>query len=480
MSRLRVPPVVALVVMTTVAGAVAVAPPASGETPAAEQPVLAALRRDLGVADPVARLTAERAAARADRGLRAALGDRLGGSWFDAERGTLVVAVTDPRAAATGRAGGAEPRLVPRGEATLAAVKRALDAAAPAAPASVPGWRTDPAANRVLVKHAPGALDRARAWVAATGVDAGAVGYVESPERPRPLIDVVGGNRYWTSQYGCSVGFSVQGGFITAGHCGEVGETTTQPGGRFEGSSFPTDDMAFVRTSAGETPVGAVNDYNGGRVAVKGAQEAPVGSSICRSGGTTGWHCGTIRSRDATVDYGPSIGKVYQAIETTACAEPGDSGGSAISDGQAQGVTSGGSGDCKGGAATTYFQPVPEILRAYGVTLLTTDGGPGPNPPGCGTAVTGTLSRGATAVEPKSGYFDAAAGAQKGCLKGPAGTDFDLYLQKQSGTSWRTVASGTGPDSTETVTYNGTAGRYRWQVRSYSGSGGYTLETAKP
>ncbi len=479
MSRLRMSPVVALVVMTTVGGFAAAVPPAFGEPTTVEQPALAAMRRDLGVADPVARLAAERVAAQADRGLRAALGPRLGGSWFDAERGKLVVAVTDARAAASVRARGAVPKLVTRSEAVLDTAKERLDRAATSAPAAVPGWQTDPVANAVVVKHAPGAADRARAWVAASGADPAAVIYTESLERPRPLIDVIGGNRYWTSKYGCSVGFPVQGGFITAGHCGEVGETTTQPGGRFEGSSFPTDDMAFVRTNAGETPIGAVNDYNGGRVAVKGSQEAPVGSSICRSGGTTGWHCGTIRSRNATVDYGPEIGKVYEAIETSVCAEPGDSGGSAISDGQAQGVTSGGSGDCKGGAATTYFQPVPEILTRYGVTLLTSDGGPG-NPPGCGTATTGNLTSGGSSVQPSSGYFDAGAGAHKGCLKGPAGTDFDLYLQRQSGTTWRTVASGTGPDSTETVTYNGTAGRYRWLVRSYSGSGQFSLETTKP
>ncbi|MBW4718339.1 S1 family peptidase [Saccharothrix obliqua] len=479
MSRLRVPPVVAMVVMATVGGFAAAVPPALADPPVAEQPVLAALRRDLGVADPVARLAAERAAAETDRGLRAALGSRFGGSWFDAGRGALVVAVTDARDARLVRAGGAEPRVVARGEAVLATAKRLLDRAAASAPAAVPGWRTDLAADTVVVKHAPGAADRARRWVAASGADPAAISYAESPERPRPLIDVVGGNRYWTSKYGCSVGFSVQGGFITAGHCGEVGETTTQPGGRFEGSSFPTDDMAFVRTNAAENPVGAVNDYNGGRVAVKGAREAPVGASICRSGGTTGWHCGTIRSRDATVDYGPEIGKVYEAIETSACAEPGDSGGSAISDGQAQGVTSGGSGDCKGGAATTYFQPVPEILTRYGVSLLTSDGGPG-NPPACGTAATGDVTSGGSTVQPAAGYFDAGAGAHKGCLRGPAGADFDLYLQKQSGTSWRTVASGTGPDATETVSYNGTAGRYRWLVRSYSGSGRFTLETTKP
>jgi streptogrisin C len=35
---------------------------------------------------------------------------------------------------------------------------------------------------------------------------------------------------------------------------------------------------------------------------------------------------------------------------------------------QAQGVTSGGSGNCSSGG-TTYFQPVGEILSTYGLTL---------------------------------------------------------------------------------------------------------------
>ena len=37
---------------------------------------------------------------------------------------------------------------------------------------------------------------------------------------------------------------------------------------------------------------------------------------------------------------------------------------------QAQGVTSGGSGNCTVGG-TTYFQPVNEILSAYGLSLVT-------------------------------------------------------------------------------------------------------------
>jgi hypothetical protein len=55
-------------------------------------------------------------------------------------------------------------------------------------------------------------------------------------------------------------------------------------------------------------------------------------------------------------------------IRTNVCAEPGDSGGSLVAGNQAQGVTSGGSGNCSSGG-TTYFQPVTEALSRYGVSV---------------------------------------------------------------------------------------------------------------
>ncbi len=61
---------------------------------------------------------------------------------------------------------------------------------------------------------------------------------------------------------------------------------------------------------------------------------------------------------------------------SNACAEPGDSGGSWISGNQAQGVTSGGSGNCSSGG-TMWFQPVNEILQVYGLSLTTSGGGGG-------------------------------------------------------------------------------------------------------
>ena len=64
---------------------------------------------------------------------------------------------------------------------------------------------------------------------------------------------------------------------------------------------------------------------------------------------------------------------------------------------------------------------------------------PDPEPPCAAVAVTGSLSgSGASAVA--AGPFTAAAGAHKGCLTG-AGTDFDLYLDRQVGGYWYAVAA---------------------------------------
>nr|WP_308167771.1 trypsin-like serine protease [Catellatospora tritici] len=132
------------------------------------------------------------------------------------------------------------------------------------------------------------------------------------------------------------------------------------------------------------------------------------------------------------------------------CAEPGDSGGSLIAGSQAQGVTSGGSGNCTSGG-TTYFQPVNEILQAFSLTLMTSGTTPPSSPPptgGCsGYEYTrsGSLSSGASAYQPDNSYYTSTvSGTHRGCLVGPAGTDFDLYLQKWNGSAWVNVAQG-GP-----------------------------------
>jgi streptogrisin C len=339
------------------------APAAQGAEPTGTT-MLGAMQRDLGLSESQARarVAQEDRAARDDAALQKSLGKDYAGSWFDARTGKLVVAVSDPTAKKLVRARGAVARTVTFSSAKLDRFAGRLDSSS--APAGVAGWYVDVTTNEVVIPTS-GDVAAAEKFAAAAGVPAAAVRAEESNEAPRPLAQ--GGDRYTIDNtYVCSIGFAVSGGFVTAGHCGGTGSTTATPSGSFAGSSFPGNDYAFVQTSESISPT--VNNYAGGSVAVRGSAEAPIGSSICRSGQTSGWNCGTIQARNATVNY--AQGSVYGLIRTSACAEPGDSGGSAISGDQAQGVTSGGSGDCTSGG-TTYFQPVNEILGAYGLSLTT-------------------------------------------------------------------------------------------------------------
>ena len=102
---------------------------------------------------------------------------------------------------------------------------------------------------------------------------------------------------------------------------------------------------------------------------------------------------------------------------------------------------------------------------------------------GCaGTLYSGTLADGGAAAYFSSpAGFAALGGAQSGKLVGASGTDFDLYLQKLTGSGWSDVAWGeTDGSSNENVTHSGTSGTYRWEVYPYSGGGSFTLCTSKP
>uniref|UniRef100_UPI000FCC264D S1 family peptidase n=1 Tax=Actinacidiphila soli TaxID=2487275 RepID=UPI000FCC264D len=158
--------------------------------------------------------------------------------------------------------------------------------------------------------------------------------------------------------------------FLTAGHCGQVastwysnsGHTTTL--GTNVSYSFPTNDYALVKYSnTSVTKTGGA-----GNTDITSSANAYVGESVLRSGSTTGIHSGKVTALNATVNYGGGD-VVYQMIDTTVCAEGGDSGGPLYtSGGIALGLTSGGSGDCTSGGET-FFQPVTEALSNYGVSV---------------------------------------------------------------------------------------------------------------
>jgi streptogrisin C len=346
--------------------------------------LLAAMRAGQGLSEePVLRRLAFEARAQAlERALSAELGADYGGAWLNAEGTQLIVGVTTGAGEALVRRAGAEPQRVARSQAQLERVMEELNAHAREAPPSVHAWYVDLPTNSVVVQAAEVHLPRTQAFLARShGAMDGTIRQVPSAEAPRPLYDVRGGDPCTVGTTRCSVGFSVQGGFVMAGHCGATGATVTGYNGvvmgTVQGSVFPGGDYAWVRTNASWTPQPWVRNASGGNLVVTGSQAAVVGASVCRSGATTGWQCGTIQARNVTVNY--AEGAVHGLTRTNVCSEPGDSSGPWLSGSQAQGLTSGGSGNCTSGG-TSFFQPVNAILSAYGLTLKTATSGVAPTP----------------------------------------------------------------------------------------------------
>ncbi|MDQ3765028.1 MAG: S1 family peptidase [Actinomycetota bacterium] len=304
--------------------------------------------------------------------LQAALGSSFAGSWIEPGSADLVVATTDPAAAPRIRAAGARPRLVSRSLLALQGVMAVLDSRSGSVPNSVTGWHVDPASNSVVVSATD--PDAARAFAA--GHDAVRIEHVNA--RPVPLADLRGGDMITSNKGGrCSVGFNATSGrnryVITAGHCTKMGGTWSGPDGSAIGpvarSSFPGHDFGLVEVAS---PTWTQTDDVGtgsGNLTVTGTTPAPVGSKVCMSGSTTGYHCGRVEAVNETVNYGN--GDVVRGLtRTSVCAEGGDSGGSFMSGTQAQGMLSGGSGGCLLGGRS-YFQPIDVVLATYGLTLIT-------------------------------------------------------------------------------------------------------------
>ena len=353
-----------------------------------------ALQRDLGLtSQQLAQYEKiERLAELQGRQLAKTQGDRFAGTWIERKPNgdhQLVVATTS-----------LQPQNGPAGVAIrnarhsltqLEASKVELDRMHARAPAGVYGWDVDVRTNSVRVDVAPGARKSAIDFVAASGADAGTIHFSKMESQPRQLGTFYGGSEYLSqsggSFYYCSVGFNVTkngaAGFATAGHCGNAGDTvhvlaskrSVGPAiGSFQASSYPNDgDMAWVLMTGSHTMPATVDGYSSADVAVRGSTVAPIGGAVCRSGRTTGWKCGTIEAYNATVNY-PDV-SIHGLTRVKVCAEGGDSGGAFITGaGQAQGVLSGGNYSCKknvASLATSYFQPIGEILTSYGLVLKT-------------------------------------------------------------------------------------------------------------
>jgi len=188
-----------------------------------------------------------------------------------------------------------------------------------------------------------------------------------------------GGDAIFADGARCSLGFNVTTadgapGFLTAGHCGVAFDTWSDeadgaPIATVQEALFPgAGDFSLLTYDDPNTEAASAVDVGNGQLfQINQAAEAEVGQQVFRMGSTTGLFDGDVTALDATVNY--PEGTVTGLIQTTVCAEPGDSGGPLFTDnGDAIGLTSGGSGDCTSGGVT-FFQPVTTALEAVGATI---------------------------------------------------------------------------------------------------------------
>jgi streptogrisin C len=379
--------------------------PAAGDTELTAE-VLHALQRDLGIGEQQARkLGAQQAKAiELDKKLRGKLGDAIAGSRFDAATGKLVVLVSEPGKRSEAAAAGADARPAKHSKAKLEGIKADLDRGAgrqDAAPGQrkaggprqarmdgITSWFVDEATNTVQVTIDPAKARQARKELARFG---DAVSIVESDVAPQPAAFMDGGDLINGSS--CSAGFNLRntstgkGFLLTAGHCVSAGSTLRGQGSVVFGpvleSWFPSNDDALARNdNPSQWTQGAwvdTNPSNGGVITTTSYTNAPVGTTVCKSGITTKWTCGKIRGKNETVTY--TGGKtVYGLTRHDACVEKGDSGGANVSYTSrysAEGVSSGaqmfvdssGRYRClsvRGQQNVSWYYPVATSLAYYG------------------------------------------------------------------------------------------------------------------
>lgn len=359
----------------------------------------------------------------------AALVEELGtahtaGTWIG-DDGKPVVAVTDEDTAETVRAAGVTAKVVGHSMNELRTATKTLRSAP-----KVPGtaWVLDYRTNQVVVQGDSTVSSSDWSRMTQTAADIGSFVRMERTEGTfttrlngaLPILSTAGR---------CSAGFNVTNGtsdfILTAGHCGPDGSTWfadnqgKQEVGTTINSTFPVSDFSLVEYADGKAGAGAdiVAVGNGNGVRITGTGDAAVGQRVFRSGSTSGLREGEITGLDATVNY--PEGTVSGLIETTVCAEPGDSGGPMFSEGIALGITSGGSGDCTTGG-TTFFQPVTRALAQLNVQLIVAapsdnagaaSGGPQPSlSPTQAASAPGSVSPGSsTPVTGAGGGVDLAA-----------------------------------------------------------------------
>ncbi|WP_147339401.1 S1 family peptidase [Actinomadura spongiicola] len=287
------------------------------------------------------------------------------GSYVDGD-GDLVINVTNAAAAQKVRAAGVQARIVKHGMQPLTDTKNKLDRFAGTAAATGLTWGVDIMTNSVIVTVPRSDKDAAtKALLKRVRATSETVRIQQVDGTPQLTLGP--GDAIHTSGSRCSVSaIGVGGGteyVITAGHCTAIGSRWTTAGGQVVGnrqaSSFPGDDYGTLRSS-GQVQLDNAQLTEVGRPA--------VGTQIQKKGSTTGTTSGAIRGYGRTVNY--QQGAVRDLIATSACAQPGDSGGSLQGGNVAIGVTSGiSSQNCNASGFESFYQPLDEVMQTQNLTL---------------------------------------------------------------------------------------------------------------
>ncbi|MFE0425912.1 S1 family peptidase, partial [Streptomyces sp. NPDC058953] len=233
-------------------------------------------------------------------------------------------------------------------------------------------WLTDAKSGKVVVT-ADSTVSKAEIAKIkkSAGASADALVIKRTPGKFSRLI--AGGEAITSAGVRCSLGFNVVNSArtqfaLTAGHCTK-GRPSWNIGTAVPGwTVFPVYDHGVIQHSNPAASDGRVYLYNGTYRDIINAANPVLGQRIERSGSTTGYRTGTVTGLNATVNYGGGQ-LVYNTIQTNACAQPGDSGGSLFSGNTAHGLLSGGSGNCTVGGIT-FYEPVLRPLSLYGLSVF--------------------------------------------------------------------------------------------------------------
>ncbi|MFB7435239.1 putative Ig domain-containing protein [Streptomyces microflavus] len=491
------PLLVGLSAALTLAGLAALPSTATGAPqPSVPPQLMEAMQRDFALSpgEVRSRVAEESAASKVATRIRAQLGDRVSGLWFDAESGKLNAAVADPAYEPRARAAGAVVHSAAHTRAELAEALRRVSEAAGAGVAAVRSWGPDVRHNRIEVTVSlSGRTAATTAFLAEMGTLGTIVHIDHSDQVPRQQADVVGGEK-WTpgSESPCSIGFPVtrSGGgkaFLTAGHCtNDVNQAAYGKDGSRLGTSNRNGtgsvnaregDMGVVDVDQpGWNLSPTVSGYGAGDITVTGSADALVGAAVCRSGQTTSLRCGEVTKTDQSVDYGSIV--IDGLSYSSACSAGGDSGGAYVTatGGKAVGLHSGGgSATCTSGSGEkfTIFQPVTEALTRFGAALVTST----PQP---GSVTVSAVSPQTTVVGVSAEVTNSAEGGTPPYTWKATGLPTGLSIAPATGTiSGTPTTTGT---SNVTVTATDSAGKagstsFSWNI---TGGQGGTLTLAAP